>query len=29
MDSGVWQDEVGEAAALYEEYFQKLKVNNN
>ncbi|ELH4236028.1 extracellular solute-binding protein [Vibrio fluvialis] len=29
MDNGVWQDEVGEAAALYEEYFQKLKVNNN
>lgn len=28
MDSGVWQDEVGEAAALYEEYFQKLKVNS-
>lgn len=27
MDSGFWQDEVGEAAALYEEYFQKLKVN--
>ncbi|QXO18732.1 MULTISPECIES: extracellular solute-binding protein [Vibrio] len=28
MESGEWQDEVGEAAALYEEYFQKLKVNN-
>ncbi|WP_117235449.1 extracellular solute-binding protein [Vibrio maerlii] len=28
MDSGSWQDEVGEAAALYEEYFQKLKVDN-
>ncbi|MDG3088148.1 extracellular solute-binding protein [Vibrio hannami] len=27
MDSGFWQDEVGEASALYEEYFQKLKVN--
>lgn len=26
MDSGNWQDEVGEAATLYEEYFQKLKV---
>ncbi|MGF1909671.1 extracellular solute-binding protein [Vibrio kasasachensis] len=28
MDSGVWQDEVGKASVLYEEYFQKLKVNN-
>jgi spermidine/putrescine transport system substrate-binding protein len=28
MDSGTWQDEVGEAGALYEEYFQKLKVDN-
>ncbi|MDA9556124.1 extracellular solute-binding protein [Vibrio sp.] len=27
MDSGTWQDEVGEASVLYEEYFQKLKVN--
>ncbi|SON48646.1 extracellular solute-binding protein [Vibrio tapetis] len=27
MDSGEWQDEVGEASSLYEEYFQKLKVN--
>lgn len=27
MNSGVWQDEVGEATALYESYFQKLKVN--
>jgi spermidine/putrescine transport system substrate-binding protein len=27
MESGYWQDEVGEAATLYEEYFQKLKVN--
>lgn len=27
MDSGVWQDEVGEANTLYEEYFQKLKVD--
>ncbi|BDU37212.1 spermidine/putrescine ABC transporter periplasmic substrate-binding protein [Vibrio nigripulchritudo ATCC 27043] len=27
MDSGEWQDEVGEASTLYEEYFQKLKVN--
>lgn len=26
MDSGFWQDEVGEASVLYEEYFQKLKV---
>lgn len=26
MDSGSWQDEVGEAATLYEEYFQRLKV---
>ena len=26
MDSGYWQDEVGEASVLYEEYFQKLKV---
>ncbi len=28
MDNGVWQDEVGEASVLYDEYFQKLKVNN-
>jgi spermidine/putrescine transport system substrate-binding protein len=28
MDSGVWQDEVGEASALYDEYFQRLKVDN-
>ncbi|MGD8111780.1 extracellular solute-binding protein [Vibrio sp. TRT 21S02] len=28
MDSGVWQDEVGEASVLYDEYFQKLKVDN-
>ena len=28
MDSGFWQDEVGEANVLYDEYFQKLKVNN-
>lgn len=28
MESGEWQDEVGKAAAVYEEYFQKLKVNN-
>ncbi|WED23201.1 extracellular solute-binding protein [Vibrio sp. JC009] len=27
MNSGFWQDEVGEAAVLYEEYFQKLKVD--
>ncbi|USD66561.1 extracellular solute-binding protein [Vibrio sp. SCSIO 43136] len=27
MDSGEWQDEVGEAASIYEEYYQKLKVN--
>ena len=26
MDSGFWQDEVGEASVLYEEYFQRLKV---
>lgn len=26
MDSGFWQDEVGEANVIYEEYFQKLKV---
>lgn len=26
MDSGYWQDEVGEASVLYDEYFQKLKV---
>ncbi|WP_413284424.1 extracellular solute-binding protein [Vibrio sp. MA40-2] len=26
MDSGYWQDEVGEASVLYEEYFQKLKI---
>lgn len=26
MDSGVWQDEVGEASTLYEEYFQKLRI---
>ncbi|OIQ26339.1 extracellular solute-binding protein [uncultured Vibrio sp.] len=28
MDSGVWQDEVGEASVLYEDYFQRLKVGN-
>ncbi|NLS12585.1 extracellular solute-binding protein [Vibrio sp. SM6] len=28
MDSGEWQDEVGEASVLYDEYFQKLKVND-
>ncbi|MFW1560225.1 extracellular solute-binding protein [Vibrio parahaemolyticus] len=28
MDSGTWQDEVGEASVMYDEYFQKLKVNN-
>jgi len=28
MDSGNWQDSVGEAGVLYEEYFQKLKVAN-
>ena len=28
MDSGTWQDEVGEASVLYDEYFQKLKVDN-
>lgn len=28
MDSGTWQDEVGEASVIYDEYFQKLKVNN-
>ncbi|QIA63362.1 extracellular solute-binding protein [Vibrio astriarenae] len=28
MDSGNWQDEVGEASVLYDEYFQKLKVGN-
>ncbi|MDD9173843.1 extracellular solute-binding protein [Aliivibrio finisterrensis] len=27
MDSGEWQDEVGEASALYDEYFQRLKVD--
>lgn len=27
IDSGIWQDEVGEANTLYEEYFQKLKVD--
>ncbi|MBD1556855.1 extracellular solute-binding protein [Vibrio sp. S9_S30] len=27
MEKGEWQDEVGEASTLYEEYFQKLKVN--
>ncbi|MCZ4374159.1 extracellular solute-binding protein [Vibrio diazotrophicus] len=27
MDSGEWQDEVGDASVLYEEYFQKLKVD--
>ncbi|MCG3758745.1 extracellular solute-binding protein [Vibrio cincinnatiensis] len=26
MDSGEWQDEVGEASVLYDEYFQRLKV---
>ncbi|MCE0492528.1 extracellular solute-binding protein [Vibrio salinus] len=28
LDNGVWQDEVGKASALYEEYFQKLRVEN-
>ncbi|MDR9830565.1 extracellular solute-binding protein [Vibrio sp. FNV 38] len=28
MDSGEWQDEVGEASVLYDEYFQRLKVSN-
>lgn len=28
MENGVWQDEVGDANRLYEEYFQKLKVDN-
>lgn len=28
MDNGVWQDEVAEASVLYDEYFQKLKVDN-
>ncbi len=28
FDSGEWQDDVGEANVLYEEYFQKLKVGN-
>ncbi|CAM4407284.1 extracellular solute-binding protein [Vibrio agarivorans] len=28
MDSGSWQDEVGEASVLYDEYFQRLKVDN-
>lgn len=28
IDNGAWQDEVGEASTLYEEYFQKLKVQN-
>ncbi|CAM2904291.1 extracellular solute-binding protein [Vibrio diazotrophicus] len=27
MDSGEWQDEVGDVSVLYEEYFQKLKVD--
>ncbi|MDD9194670.1 extracellular solute-binding protein [Aliivibrio sp. S3MY1] len=27
MDSGEWQDEVGEASTLYDEYFQRLKVD--
>ncbi|MFG0774050.1 extracellular solute-binding protein [Vibrio plantisponsor] len=27
MDNGEWQDEVGDASVLYEEYFQKLKVD--
>lgn len=27
LDSGEWQDDVGEANVLYERYFQKLKVN--
>lgn len=26
MESGEWQDEVGEASVLYDEYFQRLKV---
>ncbi len=26
MENGFWQDEVGEASVLYDEYFQKLKV---
>ncbi|CSC23957.1 spermidine/putrescine ABC transporter substrate-binding protein [Vibrio cholerae] len=28
IDNGEWQDEVGEASVLYDEYFQKLKVND-
>ncbi len=28
IDNGEWQDEVGEASILYDEYFQKLKVND-
>ncbi|MDW6004045.1 extracellular solute-binding protein [Vibrio mangrovi] len=28
MDNGTWQDEVGDANRLYEEYFQKLKVSD-
>ncbi|MCA2019040.1 extracellular solute-binding protein [Vibrio tritonius] len=27
MDNGAWQDDVGDKAELYEELFQKLKVN--
>jgi spermidine/putrescine transport system substrate-binding protein len=26
IDSGVWQDEVGQASALYEDYFKRLKI---
>ncbi|WP_105901517.1 extracellular solute-binding protein [Vibrio gangliei] len=29
LDSGEWQDDVGDANVLYEEYFQKLKVDMN
>lgn len=28
MDNGVWQDEVGDAARVYNDYFVKLKVAN-
>lgn len=28
MDSGEWQDDVGEVSVLYDDYFQKLKVGN-
>lgn len=28
MDNGEWQDEVGSASVIYDEYFQKLKVDD-